>query len=322
MNVNNKMKKLLSFALLGADVLPTLAQAIDRMMDEQSEKRRAKRAARMEEEMCEVCVEDLEEICEAPCDEAEAVVCDAEEIPTMAQAENVEENFDGEAEDDADDVAEDSDDDKDDEEGDASEKGRFGSTSGLVFFDAHANPEKYAELLAREKRGEVRILTRYRHSFASRLWQAEDEVQEYYSILKNKLLSYKGVKSRQSWASESFNKGRNYVAKVNVKSKTIYLYLAMDPLEVAAMEDGKYRIKDLSEKKKYAAVPVLFKIKGPRKLKYALELIEILCSGRMELPLNKKFVETDYKSKATGLDAFVESGEVKMMVCGVENDEI
>lgn len=320
MKVNNKMKKLLSFALLGADVIPTLAQTIDRMMEEQAQKRRAKREAREAEELCEVCAEDFEE---SLADIAE--VCDTEEVPTMAEISAQEadsENPDDDA-DDADDT--DDTDDADDAEGaagdDASEKGRFGSTTGLVFFDAHANPERYAELLAREKRGEVRILTRYRHSFSSRVGLAEDEVQEYYSILKNKLLSYKGVKGRLSWGMESFNKGRNYIAKVNVKSKTIYLYLAMDPAEIAALEDGKYRIKDLSEKKKYAAVPVLFKIKGPRKLKYALELIELLCAGKMELPLNKKFVETDYKRHGISVDALVDSGDIKMMVCGVEIEE-
>lgn len=298
MNLSNKMKKLLAFALLGADVVPTLAQAIDRVILKMGEKR----AQACTE--CPACEED------AAKDATEEL---AEEIPAMAEVVPAEQEV-------LPDTDPDDEDSEEDGEEDLLEEGRFGKTTGLRFFDAVAYPERYVELLAREANGEVQIVTRYRYGFSARVGEAEEEVREYYSAIKNKLLSYKGVKSRVSWGGEAFNKGRVSVAKLNVKAKTIYLYLAMDPAFVASLEDGKYRIDDLSSKKKYESVPTLFKIKGPRKFKYALELIELLCAQQLQLPLLKKFKEVDYTGAAQTLSEQLKSGDVKMMVCGVEID--
>lgn len=311
MKVNEKMKKVLCIGLFGLDIVPTLAQAIDRLWDGCAAKRKARKfareAAKASSDECVEPSESFEELLDNLCAECEAAEQVASEpaVEAMAQAEVETEAIDAE-------------DAEDEESDDELEKGRFGSTTGLAFFDAKAYPEKYAELLEREARGEVQIVTRYRHGFASRVAQADDEVQEYYSILKNKLLSYKGVRSRVSWTSESFNRGRSYVARLNVKARTLYLYLAMDPAEVAALEEGKYHVEDLSAQKKHANVPVLFKIKGPRKLKYALELIELLCEKQLEIPKLKKFTETDYRRHENSVEALVESGDVKMMVSGVE----
>jgi len=54
-------------------------------------------------------------------------------------------------------ASEESDDDDEDDADEDNEKERFGSTTGLVFFDAKANPEKYAELLEKEKKGEITV---------------------------------------------------------------------------------------------------------------------------------------------------------------------
>ncbi len=188
------------------------------------------------------------------------------------------------------------------------------STAGLEFFDAMENPEEYAALQEQEREGLIQIVTRYRRSFLSRLVQSQGDVQEYYSAIKNKLLSYKGVKGRISWGNESFNKGRTYIAKVSAKSKTLYLYLALDP---ATLEEGTYNFEDMSVKKKYENVPVLVKIKGPRKLKYALELIEKICDENLALPANKNFEEADYTVPYRSTEELVELGLIKKMVAGM-----
>ncbi len=231
-------------------------------------------------------------------DEPFAQPVSEEAIPAMASTE----------------MAEESEDDRDEEESDA-----FGgmNLSGLNFIDVKAQPEEYEALLTQERDGLIQIVTRYRRSFLSRLIQSQGDVQEYYSILKNRLLSYKGVKSRVSWGNESFNKGRTYIAKINAKSKTVYLYLALDPEVVSALEDGKYNIVDMSSKKKYETVPVLMKIKGSRKLKHALELIDLLCRDNLQLPEVKNFEEMDYTVPYRTTDELVESGEVKKLVAGM-----
>ena len=235
---------------------------------------------------------------DVPADE-EAVVEDAvaeaqvEDVPVMAVA-----------------VSDDDDDDDDSFAGI--------STAGLNFIDVKAQPDEYAALLEQERRGEIRIVTRYRRSFLSRLIQSQGEVQEYYSIIKNKFLSYKGVKGRISWGQESFNRGRIPVAKMNAKSRTLYLYLALDPATVESLEDGKYNIINVGDKKKYETVPVLMKIKGPRKLKHALELIDMICRDNLQLPDTKNFEEQDFTVPYRSTEELVESGEVKMLVAGID----
>ncbi len=268
--------------LFGSDFVPTLAQVIDRAW---AKKPVCEEEASTEEIAIEEAVEAVEEIV------AEEPIADA--VPAMAEA--VEET---------------------DEE---NEEDAFAgiSMAGLDFIDAKEEPEAYADLLNREAAGEIRIVTRYRRSFASRLVQSQGDVQAYYSELKNKFLSYKGVKGRISWGNESFNKGRTYVAKVNAKSKTLYVYLALDPASVAAIEEGKYNIVDMSEKKKYENVPTLIKVTGPRKLKHALELIDLLCRETLQLPDAKNFEALDYTVPYQSTEELVESGAIKMMVAGI-----
>ncbi len=191
--------------------------------------------------------------------------------------------------------------------------------SDLEFIDVMEQPEEYQAMLEREAAGEVKLVSRYRRSFRSRLIQSRGNVQEYYSIIKNALLSYKGVKDRTSWDYESFNKGRAKVAKINAKTKTLYLYLAIDPAE---LQDTKYFFDDMSAKKKYAAVPVLLKIKGERKLKHALELIEKLCGEKMELPPVKEFEAQDYTVPFEDTASLVQNGLIKQYTAAVHVDAV
>ena len=275
--------------LLASDFIPSLAQVIDRnfMQKETAEEE-------VEEVVEETVEEAAEEIVPEVVEEVEVPV----EEPVVETVAPVTEEAAGE-----------------DEEEDES----FGfSTAGLDFFDAMENPERYEELQGQEKEGLVQIVTRYRRSFMSRLVQSQGDVQAYYGEIKNKLLSYKGVKGRVSWGNESFNKGRTYIAKVNAKSKTLYLYLALDP---ATLEEGAYNFEDMSAKKKYENVPVLIKIKGPRKLKYALELIDRICNDNLALPAVKNFEPTDYTVPYWSTEELVKTGLVKKMVAGMPVQE-
>jgi hypothetical protein len=174
-------------------------------------------------------------------------------------------------------------------------------------------------MLEQERRGEVQLVTRYRRSYLSRLAQSQGSVQDYYNEIKNLLLSYKGVKNRISWNYEAFNLGRTHLAKFNAKTRTLYVYLSLNPEELA---ESKYTFKDMSSKKKYASVPVLMKIKGERKFKAALELIVLMCEEKLGLQ-KKKVVETvDYKLPYMNTEELVNAGYVKKMVAAIPlNDE-
>ena len=245
----------------------------------------------------------------------------AEEVPEEPAEEPVEEPAEEPAVETVAEVTEETETDEEGAEDDENEEneeenesfGGFGSMP-LDFIDVIAEAEKYNDMLEQERRGEVQLVTRYRRSFQSRMIQSQGNVQEYYNQIKNLLLSYKGIKNRISWNYESFNLGRTHVAKINAKTKTLYLYMALNPEDLA---DSKYAFVDVSSKKKYATVPVLMKVKGDRKFKHTLELITKLCEEQLQLPKKKNFVEEDYRIPYKTNDELVEEGMIRKLVAAI-----
>ena len=154
------------------------------------------------------------------------------------------------------------------------------------------------------------VLIRYRHSFTSRLIQARPPIQDYYTVVKNYLLSFKGVKDRLSWNFESFSKGRVPCAKLNVKGKTLFVYLALDP-EQYVEKEGKYRFKNVGDKPKFAKTPFLMRVKSDRGLKYTLELIDEIMKG-LGIP-QREIPTVDYHYPYEQTDDLVERDLVKVI---------
>lgn len=271
------------------NAIEELAGAIDRLLEEpETEEEPIPEEEPVEEETTE----------EEPVTEEPAVETFVTVEEPVAEVENEENESDEDSE--------------DDENEDDSLAGI--DTEGLEFIDVMAEPERYAEMQEQERQGLVRLVSRYRRSFLSRLSQSRGNVQEYYSVIKNAFLSYKGVKGRVSWGYESFNRGRVKLAKVNAKSSTLYVYLALDP---ATLEGTKYFFTDVSSKKKYAATPVLLKIKGERKLKHALELIEKLCAEQNALPPVKDYETVDYTIAEQTTEELVQAGLIRQFTAAV-----
>ena len=149
---------------------------------------------------------------------------------------------------------------------------------------------------------------RYRRSFQSRLIQSDDKVKGFYSAIKNKLLSYKGVKARTSWSFESCNKGRIQCAKLNVRGRALLVYLNLDTEQYNV---NKYHFRFVGDKVKFAEVPMLIKVKSDRGLKYALELIEEMMNV-LEIPEGEiQNVEYDIPYKTT--EQLIEEGLIKVV---------
>ena len=122
------------------------------------------------------------------------------------------------------------------------------------------------------------VLVRYNRSFTSKLMQASDLLKGHYAELTNHALSYKKVKLRVSWPCAKLNYGRDNLAIITVRGKSLYLYLDMDP-EVAR-QTIKGTIKDVSDKKRYQQTPTLFKIKSGLALKRAKTLINAMMQAK------------------------------------------
>ena len=125
-------------------------------------------------------------------------------------------------------------------------------------------------------------------TFAMKMVEADEVLQDRYDELKNYALRFKKLKARISRKFDSINKGRLQFVKLSVAGKTLKLYLNMDINSI----DAKYHCKDVSDKKTYVTVPVLLRIKSGRAVKYAKILID-RCAEFHGLVENKKFQEVD-----------------------------
>ena len=112
----------------------------------------------------------------------------------------------------------------------------------------------------------------FNKSFQAKLIQAKDEVREYYNTLKNFVLHYKKVSTRMSWQHESINAGRNKLGRFVLRGKSLYLYLPLNPDDYA---DTKYKV-ERAEAKRFEEFPCLYRIKNPRRVKFAQELLALI----------------------------------------------
>ena len=136
------------------------------------------------------------------------------------------------------------------------------------------------------------IVAHYRKSLEAKLIQASPDVKKYYSDIRNALLSYENTKGRISWTIDTYTNDRTQIAKINVRNRTLDLYLALDP---ATLEDSVYHGRDVGDKKKYADTPFLFKVNSARKLTLALELVQRACEEQGLSPIDIEAV--DYEAQ-------------------------
>ena len=139
---------------------------------------------------------------------------------------------------------------------------------------------------------ETGLVIRLKKSFTAKMKQSDEKVKEYYSALKNELVSYKRINSNVSWHGDRFNFGRDTVAKINICGKTLGLYLALDPND-EEFKTTVYHQKDVGGQKAYESTPFMVKVKSDAAVKKALRLVVAL-ADKLETEKEENFVETDY----------------------------
>ena len=184
-------------------------------------------------------------------------------------------------------------------------------------YDGYEEDEDVEEETIFDTVREAWIRVRYRWSFLARLHRAPKQIAEYYTALKNELLSYRKLKSRISWAFDSINFGRKQIAKFVMRQKSLMVYLALDPNEYV---DTKYFFKDMSHRKKYARVPMRVKVRSERGLKHVLELIAEM-EKKYSFKRLKERSDKDYSLLPLGLEELIELGLVKVNESVMEETE-
>lgn len=108
-------------------------------------------------------------------------------------------------------------------------------------------------------------------SLLAELILTEDQAtKDTFIKLSNILLNYANVKIRYNWNDISYEFNRSLVARLMLGGKTFSLYLALDPSEY---NGTKYRVRDVSDVKKYAKTPSLLRIKAGADTQQVAELV-------------------------------------------------
>lgn len=96
---------------------------------------------------------------------------------------------------------------------------------------AEEEEEDDTRLGVQETLNDPSLMIRYKRSFIAKITQSDEEVKMYYSDLKNAFLSYTKVRSQVSWSNDRFTRGRETLAKIGIRGKTLCVYLALNPDE-------------------------------------------------------------------------------------------
>lgn len=142
-------------------------------------------------------------------------------------------------------------------------------------------------------------------SFSANLIQSGDEIKVLYFELKNCILCYEKTKARMGWYNEKFYIGRNNVATLTLRGKTLCLYLALSADEYS----DRFPVKQSMSQMYKDVTPCLFRIKNSKGLKLAKELIALLMAdyGVMYVKTNHSIYALPYEDD----DALVARGLAK-----------
>ena len=110
-------------------------------------------------------------------------------------------------------------------------------------------------------------------NFRARLKITSEKNREAYVKLKNLLCAQKGITFRVSGRVEKIKYKGELIGVIGVATKHLKLWLALDP---NGYDKKRYYQKDVSEKARYAQVPMLVKVGSERALARTEELLNAL----------------------------------------------
>ena len=152
----------------------------------------------------------------------------------------------------------------------------------------------------------------YNRSLMAKLHQLSNKSKEWYSQLKNELLSYEKVKSRMSWKRETFHIGRMTIAKFIVRGKTLSMLFAVEPASYAGT---KFSVRDVSNVSSMADTPTMYRIRKERRCRYAKEMIADIMR-ELKVYKDPHYEAQDYFLPYEGDMALMQRGLVKRVVSG------
>ncbi len=149
----------------------------------------------------------------------------------------------------------------------------------------------------------------YNRSFRARYIQSKDDLKDWYSDIKNLILSYADMKANTSWKWESFRMRRRTLVKLMIRGKALCVYMAQEALDV---ENVKVRLEDASGMASMKETPILARVKNDKTLQRVLAILNVMLR-RFGLSRSER-EDVDYYIPYSGTLALIKKGLVKRVV--------
>ena len=172
-------------------------------------------------------------------------------------------------------------------------------------FEQQEQPATAELPIVDEESVEAGIL-RYDKSFLARLIQSEDDIKNWYTDIKNVLLSYKTCKGRISWKRETFKANKQVVAMLVFRGKKLCLFLPLNPADYA---DEKC-VEDASDIPTYAETPAMIRLTNDKRIRIAKQLITESMK-RKGAEINPNYVSADFYLPYEGIVELINKDLVK-----------
>ena len=159
------------------------------------------------------------------------------------------------------------------------------------------------------KQDDKAVAEDYNWSYTAKIIQGDNKLKICYGKVKNCLLQY-GLVNRISWNYETFKSGNKTLARLELRGKTLLLYLALDAGKYKGTE---YKVTDVSGVAKNAEVPLLYEIITDKNCSSAKELIsEMMKENGLEAG-NVAPVDYVAEYRFEGTTALLQKGLVKVV---------
>ena len=127
-------------------------------------------------------------------------------------------------------------------------------------------------------------------SFVDKLFKSEYGTKQFYSEVKNELLSYEGIVSKIKRDYETFYLNNIPVAKFDIVDGELVVYFALDPTQYKKEE---YHHEDVSKQKVFMPVPLKLTVNSIESLRHAKMFVRII-RKRERIKAVSNFIRTDY----------------------------
>ena len=147
-------------------------------------------------------------------------------------------------------------------------------------------------------------------SFEAKLYLNTSEMKEYYSEIKNEILSYKGVYSKISFKHETFKFDGKLIIKLVIRGTKPAMLCA---LENDDLENSKFKFIKVDEFIQHEETPLLYKFYNPLRIKNTKQIIELVMD-KYRISKDPEYQETDFASKyeeKKTVDQLIEEGQIR-----------